>query len=131
MHRKLSFYLIISIFTLLPALASGHESPVERDLMVQCGAREVVLLLQHREPAGERVTLLLQAYDLDRDGQLTGLEAQRAAAKWLPYMLAGLRFEVPGEAPAAQEPSLKFQVDESGALVTRAMIVYELPDAAA
>lgn len=128
-RRDALLALAAALLALAPATpAHSHEMPAERALIAQMTPGHVELLLTHEEPASERVSLLLARYDLDRDGQLRGPEARLAARQWLPHTLAGLRFEVPGQAPRSLPPEIKFERTPEGALRMAALMRYELPE---
>ena len=108
-------------------MAQAHTFPRARQLRAELAPGHVDVLLSYEEPPTDRTRLLIQRFDLDRDGQLSGAESQTAATALLPAALEGLQLEVPGQRPAMQPPQLKLRHDAEGRLVLLALLRWELP----
>lgn len=123
----------VALLTLLASAlfvqeSAAHDLPVERDLIVQLTAEQAHVLLQYRVPAGDDVARFMSRFDVDHDGRISSFEAARATPVWLPIALQGLRFELPETRSEAEEPQVKYAIDEeSGALTVMAMITYRVP----
>ena len=128
MRRALTTITLAAIVASTSTLASAHEFPQERSVIVQMHDDRVELLLVHKEPAGERADLFMMRVDLDKDGKISSAEAKQAGGFWLPYALSGLSFEVPNNTPRAREPELKFQRLENGDIAMAALLTYDLDE---
>jgi hypothetical protein len=84
--------------------------------LVQVSEDRVEVMLVFLEPPGPRADLMLERFDLNRDGELRGAEATLAGGEWTGRALSGLQFEVAGETPKARAPEIKFRHEQQGAL---------------
>lgn len=126
-HRLCSIVLACACAPALAAPAHTHEFPQEREVIAQVGRDRVDLLVTYTETNRARIDVTMARFDLDRDGALTGPEAILAGQSWLPYALAGLTFEVVGEKPAMQPPSIKFKRTDAGEVKMAVLMSYEVP----
>ncbi len=127
-------HAILTLATVAVALAApgatAHDTPPTRELVAQASPEGLQIMVVHREPDNERVTLLRQRFDLDRDGHFNAAETQLVQKVWAKHVVAGLRFEVLGERPRIEDPKLKLGLDEDGALNSAFLMTFTLPDLA-
>src|SRR5690554_2192023 len=121
-------FALLAALLLVSSRAQAHVLPQERKIIAQVSADRVEILVEFLEPPNDRAKLLIQRFDLDGDGELRGPEAKLAGGVWSKYMLSGLQLEVLGEAPAAQEPEIKFRHEKKGALTALLYLRWDLPE---
>lgn len=110
--------------------ATAHDTPPARELVAQASPEGLQIMVVHREPANDRVTLLRQRFDLNKDGHFDAAETQLVQKVWAKHVVAGLRFEVVGERPRIEEPRLKLGLDADGALNSAFLMTFTLPELA-
>lgn len=121
----------LALCALAPTLASGHQLPQERQIVVQLGPERADVLIAYKEPAGERVQVFMRRFDLNGNGKLDPAEQPAAGRLWTPVLLHGLKFEIPHTRPETQPPQVKLQLTRAGDLQIMALVSYKLPKLAA
>jgi hypothetical protein len=126
---KITIALIgaLSAGLLHQATGQAHDKAQERGILAQIAPDRVEIMLTYYRPAGDQVDLLKARYDLNKNGKIDKSEAPLAGQVWLKPALAGLQFEVVGEAPKAHSPEIKFREEEDGGLSMAALVRYDLP----
>jgi hypothetical protein len=110
----ISVLAVVSMIVLSTAVA--HDLPQERTVLVQISENQIEVMLVFLEPPGPRAEIMLERFDLNRDGELRGAEAMLAGGEWTGRVLDGLQFEVAGETPTPRAPEIKFRREQRGAL---------------
>jgi hypothetical protein len=110
----LGVFAVVS--TIVLSTAYAHDLPQERTVLVQISEDRVEVMLVYLEPPGDLAELMLERFDLNRDGELQGAEATLAGGEWTGRVLEGLQFEVAGEKPRTHTPEIKFRREQRGAL---------------
>ncbi len=99
----------ITLLVALPA-AQAHDFDPERQVMVQVGPDYMDVLIFYSEAPGERSDLFAAQFGLHLDDQLGDLLADVAGRAFLPRVMDGLQFEVPGESPRTDQPEVQLRL---------------------
>ena len=130
--RSLRGRLGLAILALLLSLvatkpSSAHDLPQERTILLQLYPTSIEAMIVYQEPPGRRVDFFLARFDTDRDGTLTGPEAEAAGKDWIPHALQGLTFQVDGEPLPDPTREIKFKKEHNGALSSAILLTFQTP----
>ncbi len=97
---------VTSVTLFCGSLAWAHTLPIERSLMMTVHQDRLEVLMIYNEPPGIRTKRILAMYDLDRNGRLTGKELAIASPDIAERAFNGIKIEVNGVVPTANQPQL-------------------------
>ncbi len=109
------------------SLAWAHTLPIERSLMMTIHQDRLEVLMIYTEPPGIRTERILAMYDLDRNGRLTGKELAIASPDIAERAFNGVKIEVNGVVPTANQPELSCKREQDKGLSCALYVDLPLP----
>lgn len=127
-QQKQGVWAAITCLTVFWAnVAWAHTLPIERSLMMTVHQDRLEVLMIYNEPPGIRTERILAMYDLDRNGRLTGKELAIASPDIAERAFNGIKIEVNGIVPTANQPQLACKREQDKGLSCALYVDLPLP----